>query len=66
MNNWKVEWVNPQFEPTYKSYTLILSKNSGESFRIDKVFPNMELSEEFLQKIAEKEIKILEAELASQ
>lgn len=62
MDNWQIEWTNPQKEPTYKAFTLILIAPNGKSYRIEKTFPNMELSSDYLKQIVKNEIKSIEAE----
>jgi hypothetical protein len=57
---WKSVWINPQKEPSYWSFTLVLTSPTGDSFRVDKVFPPAEMSKEEFDSAAAKEIEILE------
>lgn len=60
---WKAKWINPQLEPTYRAMTLVLTDELGQDYRVDKIFPAIEISGKELSEIAAKEIQIIEAEI---
>ncbi len=61
--NWHVEWINPQIEPSYRSYVLVLTSPSGKSYRVEKILPTKKPTKSELNEIALREIAIIELEL---
>jgi len=63
---WNAEFINPQIEPSFNAYTLILSSSLG-AFRINKCFKsNINVSSDLFLQEAQKEISIIELELSKE
>jgi hypothetical protein len=53
---WQKLWINPQIEPTYTGYTLLLTSPDGIFYRIEKSFLPPGPSVDELKEIADAEI----------